>query len=214
MCGRFVDPNLQSLGLDTSWLKLNPIPRRFNVKPTNEVVILGKTPPEPMLARWGLIPSWFKGDEAKEWKATTFNARFEEAKEKPTFRNVWKHGRCLIPAAGFYEWTGEKSKRQPNFIQSAGNEDVLFFAGLASRWRDLLTCTILTRAANDSMAGLHHRMPVILNAEERDVWLGGSEEPDLGAEVKLRHHPVQPFGLLDDGPELIEPFAAPRAGLL
>lgn len=205
MCGRFVDPNLRSAGLDTSWLKINPFPRRWNVKPTDPVLILGKQPLEAMIARWWLIPSWFEGATAKDWKATTFNARIEDAKTKPTFRAVWRHGRCLIPAAGFYEWTGPKGDRRPSFIQSAGNEGALFFAGLASRWQGQLTCTILTRAANSDMAGIHDRMPVILNAVERDTWLGGAEDPDIGAHARLRHHQVRPFGLRDDGPELIEP---------
>lgn len=212
MCGRFVDPNLQSLGLDTSWLKLNPFPQRYNVKPTNEVVILAKTPLEPMKARWWLVPSWFEGAEAKDWKPTTFNARFEEARDKPSFRNVWKHGRCLIPATGFYEWSGPKGKRQPHLILPAGNEETMHFAGLASRWRDLLTCTILTRPANDSMGGLHDRMPVILNLEEREAWLSGTEDPDLGAEAKLRHFPVRSFGMNAEGPELIEPLIEPVEG--
>ncbi|MBL4917321.1 SOS response-associated peptidase [Szabonella alba] len=207
MCGRVVDPNLRAEGLDSSWLKIASFPRRFNVKPTEQVLILGKQPLEAMTARWWLIPSWFDGAEAKDWKATTFNARIEDAKDKPSFRRVWRQGRCLIPVAGFFEWTGEKSHKQPHFIQPAGNAETLFLAGLASRWRDLLTCTILTRAANDDMQDLHHRMPVILDIEERDAWLGGSDDPGLGAAARIRHHAVPAFGIKDDGPELIEPIS-------
>lgn len=204
MCGRFVDPNLRSEGLDTSWLKITPFPRRFNVKPTQDVLILAKPTLEPLIARWWLVPSWFKGEDVKDWKATTFNARIKEAKDKPAFRAVWRHGRCLIPAAGYYEWTGERGHKQPHFIRPAGNEETMFFAGLGSRWRDVLTCTILTRAANESTSDLHPRMPVILNTEEREAWLGGSDDPGLGAGVQLRHHSVRPFGIADDGPVLIE----------
>lgn len=85
------------------------------------------------------------GGEAKDWKATTFNARIEEARDKPAFRAVWRRGRCLILVGGFYEWTGPKGDRRPNLILPAGNEETLFFAGLASRWRDLLIYTYLTR---------------------------------------------------------------------
>lgn len=203
MCGRFVDPNLRNTEVDMSQTKLTPFPRRFNVKPTQDVVILAKKPLEPMLARWWLVPSWHRGN-LKDWKATTFNARIEEAKDKPAFRAVWRHGRCVIPAAGYYEWTGERGAKQPHFIHPAGNNETLFFAGLASRWEDLLTCTILTRAANDTTADLHHRMPVILDPEERDAWLGGSDDLSLGREARRRYHPVAPFGLNDDGPVLIE----------
>ncbi len=204
MCGRFVDPNLRSEGADTSWLKINPYPRRYNVKPTNDVLVVGSDKAAAM-ARWWLIPSWVKGTDPKTWRATTFNARIEDARDKPTFRAAWRHGRCLIPAGGFYEWTGDKGGRQPHFIQLAGNEENLFFAGLSSEWRDILTCTIMTRSANDSMADIHNRMPVILNSDEREAWMGGSDDLGIGAGTKLRHHPVAPFGLRDDGPELVEP---------
>lgn len=207
MCGRYIDPDLRGTDAEHSELKINPFPRRWNVKPTQEVVILAKSPQEAMLARWWLIPSWFDGAEARDWKATTFNARIEEAKDKPSFRNVWRRGRCLIPAAGYWEWTGEKGAKQPHVILPGGNAQTLFFAGLASRWQGLLTCTILTRAANDCTRALHPRMPVILNPEEREAWLSGSEDLALGAGALLRHHPVRPFGLNDDGPELIEPVA-------
>ncbi|QYK42824.1 MAG: SOS response-associated peptidase [Paracoccaceae bacterium] len=206
MCGRYIDPNLRGTEAELSEIKIDPFPaRRFNIKPTEQVLILARTPLTGMTARWWLVPSWFDGAAAKDWKATTFNARIEEARDKPTFRAVWRKGRCLIPAGGYYEWTGERGARQPHVILSAGNTQTLFFAGLASRWRDLLTCTILTRAANDSIAGLHHRMPVILDAEERDAWLGGTDDLDIGAGARLRHHPVRPFGIADDGPDLIEP---------
>ncbi|MCQ0971072.1 SOS response-associated peptidase [Paracoccus sp. TK19116] len=207
MCGRFVDPNLRGSDWDFSELKIDPLPRRFNVKPTETVLILAKSPLQGFHARWWLIPSWHKG-EMKDWKAATFNARIEDAANKPAFRAVWRHGRCLIPTAGYYEWTGEKGAKQPHFIHPDGNAETMFFAGLASRWQDLLTCTILTRAANPAVDGLHHRMPVILNADERDAWLGGSDDPDLGAGARLAHHPVARFGIKDDGEALIEPFEA------
>ncbi|MFC5737482.1 SOS response-associated peptidase [Sinirhodobacter huangdaonensis] len=204
MCGRFVDPNLRNTEAEMSQIKIAPFPRRYNVKPTDEVVILAKHPLTALTARWGLIPSWFAGNDPKDWKATTFNARIEDAEHKPTFRQVWRHGRCLVPVGGFYEWTGPKGHRQPHFFRSAGNEEDLFLAGLASRWHDLLTCTIMTRAATDAMAGLHDRMPVILNADEREAWLGNSDGAGLGDGARLVHHPVRSFSMHDDGPELIE----------
>lgn len=204
MCGRFIDPNLRGTELELSQIKIDPFPRRFNIKPTQDVMVVPSDPAKAALARWWLVPSWHKGD-LRDWKATTFNARIEDAATKPTFRAVWKHGRCLVPAGGYYEWTGDKGHKQPHAILSAGNEETLWFAGLASRWQDLLTCTILTRAATDAVAAIHHRMPVILDADERDAWLSGADTPDLGATARLRSHPVARFGLHDDGPDLIEP---------
>lgn len=203
MCGRFVDPNLRNTEFDFSQLRVAPLPRRFNVKPTEPVHLVfgGKL----LLARWGLVPSWHRGELA-DWRASTFNARLEEAAEKPSFRAPFRHGRCLIPAGGYYEWTGTKSPKQPHLFQNAGNEENLWFAGLVSYWRDLLTCTILTRAANESVAPIHDRMPVILDARDREIWLEGTSSQDLGAQVRLRHYPVARFGLQDEGESLLEPI--------
>lgn len=79
-------------------------------------------------------------------------------------------------------------------------------AGLASPWRDLMTCTIVTRAANETVEAVHTRMPVILNSEERDAWLGGSDDLEIGAGAQMRHYPVARFGIRDDGDALIEPI--------
>ncbi|WP_323009513.1 SOS response-associated peptidase [Paracoccus sp. (in: a-proteobacteria)] len=206
MCGRFVDPNLRGTAFEISQTRLDPYPRRFNIKPTQDVLVITTEAPEGEMARWWLVPNWHKG-EIKDWKATTFNARIEDAAKKPTFRGPWRYGRCLIPAGGYYEWTGEKGHKQPHFISSAGNEETLWFAGLVSRWNGMLTCTIVTRPANATVSDIHTRMPVILNADERDAWLAGSEDPEIGAGAQLRHHPVAKFGPTSDGPEMIEPAA-------
>lgn len=216
MCGRFIEPELVGTDQEHSETKIDPFPknsviipprgpRRFNVAPTQEILIFGKSPLVAMTARWWLVPSWHQG-ELKDWKATTFNARIEEAQKKPTFRGVWRHGRCLIPAGGYYEWTGENGAKVPHVIRSDSNENTLWFAGLASRWNDLLTCTIMTRSANADVDDVHHRMPVILNLAERESWLGGSDEVDvLGETARLRHYRVDKFGVREDGLSLIEP---------
>ena len=51
------------------------------------------------------------------------------------------------------------------------------FAGLWTGWRDpesgewLRTCTIITTTANELVAPVHDRMPVILPRESEDAWL-------------------------------------------
>ena len=209
MCGRFADPNLRSVGLDSSWLKIDPFAgwkRRYNVKPTQDVLLI--TPEgEPRVARWWLIPSWHQGTVA-DWKATTFNARIEDAAGKPAFRRVWSRGRCLMPVAGYYEWSGKKGAKQPHYFQPAGNEDVLFCAALASRWNDLLTVAMMTRAAISSVSDIHPRMPVVLNTDEREAWLAGSNDvATLGEGAQLRYHRVRKIGKDAEGPELIEPVS-------
>ena len=97
MCGRFIDPNLRGTEFESTELKVTPFPRRFNVKPTDEIYVLFGD--EITCARWGLIPGWHK-DDLKDWRASTINARIEDAAKKPTFRGPWKYGRCLVPATG------------------------------------------------------------------------------------------------------------------
>jgi len=215
MCGRFIDPELIGTDAEHSETRIDPLsgrpviipprgPRSYNVAPTQAILIFGKSPLMAMTARWWLVPSWHRGG-LKDWKATTFNARVEDAQSKPTFRRVWHHGRCLIPAGGYYEWTGERGAKVPHVVLSSSNEHTLWFAGLASRWNDVLTCTMMTRAANADVAYIHHRMPVILNLAEREIWLSGDDEVDgLGESARLRHHPVGKFGARDNGPSLIE----------
>ena len=78
-------------------------------------------------AFWGQIPSWAKD---KSFASGTFNARSETVSEKPSFRNAYKHRRCLIPATGYYEWAklqeyGKIVGKQPYWI---GLEDLSLFA--------------------------------------------------------------------------------------
>ncbi|WP_068111335.1 SOS response-associated peptidase [Tropicimonas marinistellae] len=202
MCGRFIDPDIRGTEIDFDQLKLDPWSRRYNIKPTNDVLTIDAEGNGAM-ARWWLIPTWHKGD-LRDWKATTFNARIEEAASKPTFRGAWRYGRCLIPAGGYYEWTGPKGAKQPHFICSAGNEETLWFAGLISVWQDLRTCTIMTRASIPAVSDIHTRMPVILNSEERETWIMGGSDAGFGATAALRHYPVAPLRSAEDGPELIE----------
>ncbi|MGB7542710.1 MAG: SOS response-associated peptidase, partial [Burkholderiales bacterium] len=180
MCGRYVSPD--EAAIEREWHigrhNSNPFKRRFNVQPTTYVPILcldresGQL--ELTLARWGLIPHWWK--EAKPPRLT-FNARSEEAATKPMWRGPIRHARCLMPAEGWYEWqevahvdevTGEvKLLKQPHFIYRR-DKKLLCFAGLMSLWAPpgqdtpSPTCAILTRAAAGSVAEVHDRMPVIL----------------------------------------------------
>lgn len=216
MCGRFMigDENWASYHGALSILRGATTRRRYNIKPT-ETIDLAAATPEGLVAataRWWFIPGFFRG-AAAEWKATTFNARIETAAEKPVFRTAWTRGRCVIPASGYYEWTGERGHKQPWFVTVEQNLPVFLFAGLwAARPDGSLTAAILTRAADPQIAHLHPRMPVILADAEIAPWLGheiGDVETvaTLGTGWRGRYavRRVRPFGIADDGPELIEP---------
>lgn len=148
-------------------------PARFNVAPTQAipVVLLDETGARRFrLMRWGLLPAFVK--DPKKFP-TLINARSEEVLHKPSFRHAVRRRRCLIPADGFYEWTGPKGKRRPFHLRPPR---LIAFAGLYERWQDpqggeLDTVTILTCASNRTVAALHDRMPVVLAPEQYDDWL-------------------------------------------
>lgn len=224
MCGRFTQGNLtQAQLLDVMRGFLDGPAEAdtdapsavtgWNIKPTQQVHMVYARDDDYFAStgRWWFVPHWHK-DDVKDWKATTFNAKLETAREKPTFRVAWKAGRCLVPATGYYEWTGPKGKKQPWFIRPDTNAELIFFAGLKSTLKNgLNTCTILTRAAAPALTDIHPRMPVILRESECQDWLTAAEDDaqvveDLGTDWSYRTHKVAPFGMKDDGSELIEPI--------
>lgn len=161
--------------------------------------------------RWGLVPGWFKGP-LDDWKANTFNARIEEAHHKRSFQGAWRYGRCLIPASGYYEWSGPRVDKTPHYISLIDNRPVFFFAGLYAVAGEIASCTILTREALPEIADIHPRMPVILDDDQLLPWVAGAvKDAHIRAEYgravqgRLRHHPVRNFSARDQGPDLISP---------
>ena len=154
----------------------------YNVAPTNEVYAILERGDERRLEhlRWGLVPLWAKSIAIG---SKMINARAEGIATKNAYRHAFRKQRCIIPADGFFEWKiveGQKRK-QPMYIHRVDDEP-LAFAGLWETWRGperddepLYTCTIITTTANDTMAPVHNRMPVILPPERWAQWL----DPDM-----------------------------------
>ena len=148
----------------------------YNIAPTRTVPVFvhhrqnGGT--RGLGMRWGLVPFWSKVPAPR---FATFNARSESVAGKPAFRQAWKQSQtCLIPALGYYEWTGEKGNRQPWFIRTR-NRDPLVMAGLWDYWRqgdrELHSCTILTRSCEGVLRDIHPRIPVMLELNQAQAWL-------------------------------------------
>ena len=154
---------------------------RYNIAPaqTNPVVVLSKNQERivfPM--RWGLVPGWAK-DEKIGYKM--INARAETLTEKPSFKNVLYHRRCLVPADGYYEWQkpAKPGIRSPFRIVLKSRE-LFAFAGLWDTWKSgsektICTYTIITTEADEVVGKIHPRMPVILRPENEDKWM----DPEL-----------------------------------
>lgn len=198
-----------------------PLEQRYNVAPTQQVLAIRQVEDarQAFLPRWGLVPSW-----AKELAigARMINAQAEGVADKPSFRTAFKARRCLIPASGFYEWSGPTSARQPHYIHSSDGSP-LTFAGLWETWWDraqpeappIETCTIITTTASTDVATLHDRMPVLLAPDARHAWLDPHAPPPLLEELlqpapagTLTHHPVdrRVGSPRTQGPDLIAPL--------
>ncbi|HIF93235.1 MAG: SOS response-associated peptidase [Myxococcales bacterium] len=155
---------------------------RYNIAPSQPIATIDHCAderPELHWKQWGLVPSWSKDPRIV---GKLFNARSETASEKPSFRAAWKRRRCLVVADGFYEWTPRARDHQPYHF-SRGDGSLLAFAGLYEEWLGeggelIESCTVLTTAASADLEGVHHRMPVILVAENFGAWLGQGSDPE------------------------------------
>lgn len=120
---------------------------------------------------WGLIPSWAKD---KTGSARLINARAETLAEKVSFKNAYRHRRCLIPATGFFEWQITEDGKQPYHIHQPGNA-LFAFAGIWEHWEQgpetVYSCAIITSAAAGNIASIHDRMPVIIAPDAYNRWL-------------------------------------------
>src|SRR5512138_124256 len=146
---------------------------RFNIAPTQDVpIIIRRSPNQLVMMRWGLIPFWAKDEKIG---SKLINARAESVAERPAFRTSMKDKRCLVPTTGFYEWKDTAKGKQP-YLAKRKDETLFAMAGLYDRWKDhsgneVLSFTIITTAANDLMAEIHDRMPVVLSRGDEELWL-------------------------------------------
>jgi putative SOS response-associated peptidase YedK len=219
MCGRFVlaaDPNTIQTAFHLSSVPGN-MTARYNVAPTQPVAVITNDDPTALVFhKWGLIPSWSKD---KSIASKLINARADSVDEKPSFRTAFKRRRCLIPASGFYEWkTTEGDKNKTPMYIHLKESDVFAFAGLWEVWNspegeEVRTCTILTTDANPFMSKIHHRMPVILHAEDYETWLQADKPEVVKALLKaydsdrMDAHAVsrKVNFVANDTPDLVQP---------
>lgn len=221
MCGRFVlKDNIKDLSscfhID-DFDDLFPEPR-YNICPGQNVpVIIMKDRKMFIMMRWGLVPSW-SNDPLIGFQM--INARAETLTQKPSFKNSFKKHRCIIPCSGFYEWEKiDKKTKMPYYIRHKNGEPFAL-AGLWDEWNNdggnLTTFTIITTTPNKIIEPIHDRMPVILKAEDHDMWLNPDIKNTENVITLLKPYPAEEMELYEistyvnnpknDSPECIEPL--------
>ncbi|MCF8053364.1 MAG: SOS response-associated peptidase [Desulfobacterales bacterium] len=213
MCGRFVafsaiDEIQKHFGVDQ--LRAEQVQPSYNVAPTQQIAVVRRDGDERVMEtmHWGLVPFWAKDPSIG---SRMINARIETVAGKPSFKAAFKKRRCLIVNDGFFEWTGSKGNRQPLFIKPEGEAGPFAFAGLWEVWRakeapeaaPLLSCTILTMDASESIRQIHHRMPVMLKPDSYALWIDPVEiaPGDLKTMVIYRDFETVPVSQAVNSPE-------------
>lgn len=214
MCGRFniISDPLMRLLLEITGLDYS-LDDRFNVAPTEQIPVIVKQNSRHALhpqaqsretsqaesgegrpvagawdireMRWWLVPSWAAEPASKY---SMFNARSEGLSNSRAFQQPFESRRCIIPVSGYYEWRKENSGKVPYLVNPDGQPGFAL-AGLWDRWQRgdqvIESCTIITSQAHPSLAFLHHRMPVSLDADQLDQWLDGEADADTLQQMLL-----------------------------
>lgn len=210
MCGRFTVRTARRVRLDGVRNSDLPFEARYNIAPTQEVLVVADFGSGLELAKvvWGLIPA--RSSDGKGF----INARAETLETKPSFRESFLKRRCLIPADGFFEWKRSGRAKQAHYIELA-DKSFFAFAGIWDRWgpRNIISCAIITTDANELVSTLHDRMPVILKPESYRAWLDPKADPASLKRLllplpssEMSYYPVSSaVNYVDnEGPELVE----------
>ncbi len=198
-------------------------PPHYNGSPGQDYLI-ARSHPETQdttldLIRWGLLPSWAK-DRKIAWKL--INAQAETLDKKPSFKKAFEKRRCLVPVDGFFEWKKIGKRKQPYMIAMVDRAPFTL-AGLWENWKDpesgewVRTFTIITTDANELVATIHDRMPVVIGPEDRERWLKGPNPKEL-----LKPYPAKQMTMWpvspdlnspkNDRPDLLDPIEEPDEG--
>lgn len=182
MCGRFVtyiplEDIIKDFDIDITLI--DSYTPSYNISPSNEVLSVYEKNKKVVLNkfRWGLVPFWAK-DTSIGYKM--INARSESLSEKKSYKPLLKNKRCGIISNGFYEWKKEGNQKTPYYIKLK-NDAPFSFAGLYDIWKDdenneIISCTIITTQANEKVAQIHNRMPVILDDDETKKWINSEND--------------------------------------
>jgi putative SOS response-associated peptidase YedK len=182
MCGRYdLSDNPAAIKAKFSVPVVPAFSPNPDLRPTNTAPVVRRSHAsgerEAALLRWGLVPVWAKD---LKFGARCINARAETLASTPSFRVAYRKRRCLVPVNAFFEWTGEPGHKVKWRI-GLKEEPLFALAGLWEWWKDpasqqsVETYTIVTTRANDLLAPIHDRMPVVIAERDYDRWLDADD---------------------------------------
>ena len=170
MCGRYYYSDKtnyeveEDLELESGSLSMD----KGDVTPAMNGIVLTKSSGSSEIVK---ATEMFWGLTGKD-KKLVINARAESVFDKPMFSGSMEQRRCIMPAAGFYEW--DKDKNKVTFFRK--DKRPVYLAGFYSLSDNKDSFVILTTAANESMLPVHNRMPVMIEKEQVKDWLYDTEK--------------------------------------
>ena len=174
MCGRFASyKNLNKLKniFNITNSDFN-ITQSYNISPGQNVNIILSYKLENYLleSNWGYT---FINSNTQN-KQMVINSRIETINSKLLFKDSFLKRKCIIPANGYFEWSQKEGEKKPYLIQ-LGDGELIYFAGVwrKEKYNDdkRRVFSIITKAANKKINEIHHRMPVVLNANNAQDYL-------------------------------------------
>lgn len=203
---------------------------RFRILPGQTVPIVRLVNGRRVLqtAQWGWSPTTAVGRA----RTPQINVRMEGLQRRATMRTAETHERCLVPATGWYEFTGGEGARTAWFFSSDALAPApVAFAGLLQHPERLagpgfdarvgeskaakeLKLAVITRDAAPEIRHLHERMPAALNLSG-ESWLNRASTPmeptkteeDTGARWFARPVNLQGGHTQDDDVRMLLPPA-------
>jgi putative SOS response-associated peptidase YedK len=193
MCGRITQHrNTIAYATEMGWdvdpfgMPLGDPSRGWNVPPGTMPWLMHRLDDEHEhmdRVNWGYRPSW----AAEKGIPIAINARIEKAASGPYFRSLWRSGRAIVPADGWYEWTGDKGNKQPWYIRL--KTDRPMFLAAITNYRpqkepaEGTGFVIVTAAAEEGLVDVHDRRPVVLAREDAALWMDNTLPPDQAEQL-------------------------------
>ena len=225
MCGRVIQSSAPIRlaiidGLDARDSRVHNYPPRWNAAPSQDLLVIRRNHQTGMVSldplHWGLIPYWCEDPKGGR---KLINAKCETVAKLPTFRDAYRQRRCIVPVDGFFEWKaikGQKTKQPYAIAMKDGSPFGL--GGLWENWKDpstgewIRTFAIITTDANEMVAEIHDRMPLIIAPSDYEPWLNDDPDPsDL-----MQPFPAEPMRMWpistrvnkpeNDDPSIVQPI--------